>query len=113
MPGLPVLQPQMGVTLTATLSDGDGVTDATLKWQVVPGQHRDHRRPPRAYDAGLTSTYYASGERQVRSALTAKATYMDGEDANNQKMADSSRTRTVRAAPEDNTRPSSPTRNPT
>ena len=48
--GQPVLQPQIDVVLTAALSDGDEVTLADiLRMEVVPGQHRDHRRRRNGY----------------------------------------------------------------
>ena len=106
---VPVLQPQMGVELTATLSDDDGVTDGTLKWEWYRGSTKINDGT--ITDVGLTSTYEPR-ESDIGSRLTAKATYMDGEDANNPKMADSSRTRAVRAKPEDNNVPEFPDQKP-
>ena len=73
---------------------------------VVPGQHQDHRR-------GATDTAaYTPDESYIGDRLTAKATYMDGEDANNKKMAEATTTRTVRAAPESNNAPEFPDEDP-
>ena len=106
---VPVLQPQMGVVLTATLSDGDDVTADTLKWKWYRGS--TEITDGTITNVGLSSMYEPR-ESDIRSGLTAKATYMDGEDANNQKMAENSRTRTVRVAPEDNTGPEFPDQKP-
>ena len=83
---VPVLQPQMGVALTAMLSDGD----------ISYGHHRS---PGSGTGAAPKSTAQQMALTQLRvrtppsratfgSRLTAKATYMDGEDANNKKMAE-------------------------
>ena len=91
--GQPVLQPQMGVVLTATLSDGD--TPTGIKWQW----YRGSTKIIGATDgAGTMTSVYTPDESDIGSRLTAKATYMDGEDANNKKMAEGSTSRTVREA---------------
>ena len=47
---LSTLQPQVGVVITATLSDGDEIGAenlASIEWQVVQGQYPYRRRNPR------------------------------------------------------------------
>ena len=93
--GQPVLQPQMGEELTTALSDGDTpLTDIT--WQWYRGSTEI---------IGATTSTYTPDESDIGSRLTAKATYMDGEDANNKKIAEGSTTRTVRRAPDSNNAP--------
>ena len=103
-PGQPVLQPQMGVALTAALSDGDTATDISWQWYwgstEIIGATVDAE----------TSTY-TPVESDIGSRLTAKATYTDGEDANNKKMAEAT-TRSVRAAPDSNNDPAFPDQDP-
>ena len=51
---------------------------------------------------------YTPVEGDIGSRLTAKATYIDGEDANNKKMAEGSTTTSVRRAPSTNNDPAFP-----
>ena len=107
--GQPVLQPQMREALTATLSDGDTPTATTITWQWYRGSTEIIGA---TMGAGTTTSTYTPGESDIRSRLTAKATYIDEEDANNKKMAEESTLRTVRAAPEDNKDPAFPDQTP-
>ena len=108
--GQPVLQPQMNVELTAVLTDGDGVTADTIKWQWYRGSTKIIGATE---GAGTAMSVYTPLESDIRSGLTAKATYMDGQDANNQKMAENSRTRAVRDVPQGgNTGPAFPDQDP-
>ena len=104
---VPVLQMQMEVELTATLSDGDTPTPTTITWQW----YRGSTEIIGATDTGATSTY-TPVESDIGSRLTAKVTYMDGEDANNKKMAQGSTTRSVRRAPSTNIAPTFPDEDP-
>ena len=101
--GQPVLQPQMGEVLTATLSDGDTPVDAAgIEWQWYRGSTEIIGA---TNGAGTMMSEYTPVESDIRSRLTAKATYIDGEDANNKKMAEGSTTRSVRRAPSSNNDP--------
>ena len=100
-PGQPVLQPQMGEELTATLSDGDTATDIT--WQWYRGSTKI---------IGETESAYTPAESDISSRLTAKAAYTDGEDANNKKMAEATTTRSVRREPGTNNAPEFPDQTP-
>ena len=103
--GQPVLQPQMDEALTATLSDGDTPVDAGIEWQW----YRGSTEIIGATDgAGTMMSAYTPVESDLGSRLTAKATYIDGEDANNKKMAEGSTTRSVRRAPSSNSDPAFP-----
>ena len=102
--GQPVLQPQMSEALTATLSDGDTpLTD--IEWQWYRGSTAIIGA---TNGAGTMMSTYTPVESEIDSRLTAKATYMDGEDANNKKMAEATTMRSVRAAPQSNNDPAFP-----
>ena len=105
---VPVLQPQMEVELTATLSDGDTAVAEGIEWQWYRGSTEIIGATT---GTGATSTYNPV-ESDIGSRLTAKATYMDGEDANNKKMAQGSTTKSVRRAPESNNAPAFPDEDP-
>ena len=96
--GQPVLQPQMDEALTAALSDDDMPTGTTT-WQWYRGSTEI---------IGATNAAYTPDEGDISSRLTAKATYMDEEDANNKKMAEATTTRTVLRAPDSNNGPAFP-----
>ena len=100
--GQPVLQPQMGEALTATLSDGDTPVDAGIEWQWYRGSTEIIGA---TNGAGTMMSEYTPVQADIGSRLTAKATYIDGEDANNKKMAEGSTTRSVRRAPSSNNDP--------
>ena len=69
----PVLQPQMGEELTATLSDGDTPTVTTITWQW----YRGSTEIIGATGIGATNAY-TPVQADIGEELTAKATYMDG-----------------------------------
>ena len=79
------LQPQSGVTLTATLTDPDGgITDGAVEWQWamsdrVAGEYTD-------LPAQETMEYRVT-DSDVGMFLRATATYTDAEDAEAEKMA--------------------------
>ena len=77
----------MGVELTATLTDGD----TPLRTSSGSGT----RAAPRSSAHGANAAYLPD-EGYIGDRLTAKATYMDGEDANNKKMAEATTMRAVR-----------------
>ena len=103
--GQPVLQPQMGEALTATLSDGDTPVNAGIEWQWYRGSTEIIGA---TNGAGTITSAYTPDESDIGSRLTAKATYMDEEDANNKKMAEGPTSRTVRRAPSSNNAPAFP-----
>ena len=106
-PGQPVLQPQMGEELTAMLSDGDTPTAATITWQWYRGSTKI---------IGATGTSQANAYTPVQAdigeKLTAKATYRDGKNSDENDMAEATTIMAVRAAPEDNTGPTFPDQDP-
>ena len=104
--GQPVLQPQVGTVLTASLTDEDVVPagtggDPNPEWQWYRGSTEI---------SGATNAEYKPVEADVGNRLTAKATYMDIEDADNEKEAEVRTLRAVRAAPGSNTAPRFPDR---
>ena len=105
--GQPVLQPQMGEELTATLSDGDSPTE--IEWQWYRGSTEIIGA---TNGAGTMMSAYTPAESDIRSRLTAKAAYMDGEDANNKKMAEATTMMAVRRGPETNKEPEFPDQTP-
>ena len=102
--GQPVLQPQVGTELTASLSDEDVVPadindDPNPEWQWYRGSTEI---------SGATNAAYEPVEADVGNRLTAKATYIDNEDDANEKEAEARTLRSVRAAPGSNTVPAFP-----
>ncbi len=98
---LSTLQPQVEITITATLSDPDNpdltttpVTD--LVWEWMRGQ---------TVIAGATASTYTPMVADVGSVLTAKATYKDDQDADKEKTAEVQSAHVVRAKPTTNTPP--------
>ena len=79
---LSTLQPQVEVALTATLTDSDMV-DGTATWMWFRGNDI-------IAIAGAIGDSYTPMAGDVGSVLKAKATYMDGEDADNDKKRGSS-----------------------
>ena len=82
--GQPVLQPQVGTVLTASLTDEDVVPvgtddDPNPEWQWYRGSTEI---------SGATNAAYEPVEADVGNRLTAKATYMDNEDDANEKEAE-------------------------
>ena len=101
---LSTLQPQVGVELTATLSDSDVVVDGTPTWMWFRGS---------SAIVNATNAVYMPVTGDVGSKLKAKATYMDGEDAVKDKTAEGSSARSVRRVPTSgNTDPAFPDQNP-
>ena len=96
---LSTLQPQVGVAITATLTDPDTI-DATdqvhCHLAVVQGQQRDRRRD-RSVQAPLVSSYTPT-TGDVGSVLRATAMYDDGEDED--KTAQENSAHAVRQAPD-------------
>ena len=78
---LSTLQPQVEEELIATLSDSDMVVEGTLTWMWFQGS---------SVIAGAVDATYTPMAGDVGSILEAKATYMDGEDADNDKDRGSS-----------------------
>ena len=103
---LSTLQPQVGVEVTATLTDPDNATPNTITWQWYRGSSPISG----ANDGANTemSTYMpAAGDNG--STLRAEAMYDDGEDED--KSARGNSFRSVRAAPGSNTAPVFPDQN--
>ncbi len=102
---LSTLQPQVGEELTAELDDPDaGGTTATPTWTWFRGG---------SVIVGATTAAYTPVVGDVGSVLTAKATYRDAEDANTDKTAQGSSSRSVRRAPSGGTSaPAFPDQNP-
>ena len=94
------LQPQVEVELTATLSDSDVVVEDTPTWMWFRGS---------SVIAGAVGSTYTPVVGDVGSILKAKATYMDGEDDENDKTAEAAFVYAVRAKPETNIVPAFPT----
>ena len=105
---LSTLQPQVGVVITATLSDGDGIMGndnlASIEWQWYRGNI-----PIAGATLGggsVTSTYTpAAGD--IGSMVSAKAMYDD--DEGDDKMAEQESAHAAREAPTSNVPPTFPT----
>ena len=98
---LSTLQPQVGVQVTATLSEPDnpdpGTTPLTdLAWQWYRGATEI---------PGADVATYSPVEGDVGSVLVVKATYKDAEDSEADKSAQAESMNAVRAAPETNIAP--------
>ena len=94
---LSTLQPQVGVAITATLSDPDNVTANSESWQWYRGNSEI---------VGATIVSYTPTTGDVGSVLRATAMYDDGEDED--KTAQETSAHAVRQAPETNIPPSFP-----
>ena len=100
---LSTLQPQVGVALTATLTDSDGVI-GTPTWMWFRGSS--------VIVNENTATYEPKGG-DAGAFLKAKATYRDGEDAVNDKNAEGRSKHQIRGVPTGgNTIPAFPDQNP-
>ena len=100
---LSTLQPQVGVAITATLSDPDIATATTVSWQW----YRGNSEIVGATDgAGMIESSYTPTTGDVGSVLRATAMYDDGED--DDKTAQETSAHAVRQAPETNIPPSFP-----
>ena len=105
---LSTLQPQVEIELTATLTDPDEVTQENLNgtvsddatWQWFRGS---------SVIAGAVGATYTPMPGDIGFILKAKATYMDGEDDENDKTAEAASVHPVRAKPETNIAPAFPT----
>ena len=100
---LSTLQPQVGVTIMATLADPDNVTEDTVTEDTVTWQWY---RGSTAI-AGATMSSYTPTTGDVGSVLRAKAMYEDGEDEDKTAQEDSAHA--VREAPDANIPPTFPT----
>ena len=96
---LSTLQPQVEVTLTATLTDSDMVSDDTATWMWFRGSN---------VIAGAVGVTYTPIAGDVGYVLKVKATYRDGEDTENDKNAEAASVRAVRAKPATNIPPAFP-----
>ena len=104
---LSTLQPQVGVAITATLSDGDGI-DATNLTSVEWQWYRGNTPIAGATDGpgAITSTYTpAAGD--IGSMVSAKAMYDD--DEGDDKAAEQESAHAAREAPTSNVTPTFPT----
>ena len=100
---LSTLQPQVGVAITATLSDPDTATADTVSWQWYRGNSEIVGATDGA-DTIMSSYTPTTGD--VGSVLRATAMYDDGED--DDKTAQENSAHAVRQAPETNIPPSFP-----
>ncbi len=100
---LSTLQPQVDVEITATLTDPDGgITGTTWSW--LRGS---------TVIVGATAATYTPVAADVGSYLTAKATYRDAEDADNDKSEQGRSYRAARSEPRSgNTAPAFPDQDP-
>ena len=88
---LSTLQPQVGVEIDAELTDPDaGGTTASPTWSWLRGS---------TVIEGATTAAYTPVQADAGSFLTAKATYRDAEDADNDKTAEGRSYRAARSAP--------------
>ena len=107
---LSTLQPQVNVELTATLTDPDNETAATVTWQW----YRGNSPIAGATDADVTdavaTSAYTPIAGDVGSVLRAVAMYDDAEDEDKTAQGDSAHA--VREAPESNIPPTFPNQDP-
>ena len=100
---LSTLQPQVGVAITAILTDPDNATNTTVTWQW----YRGNSEIVGATDgAGAFMSPYTPTTGDVGSVLRATAMYDDGEDEDKTAQEDSAHA--VRQAPESNIPPTFP-----
>ena len=100
---LSTLQPQVGVAITATLTDPDDATATTVTWQWYRGNSEIVGATDGA-DTLMSSYTPTTGD--VGSVLRATAMYDDGEDDDKTAQEDSAHA--VRQAPESNIPPTFP-----
>ena len=106
---LSTLQPQVGVAITATLTDPDTIEGddlATVTWQWYRG---DSEIVGATVGAGALMSSYTPTTGDVGSVLRATAMYDDGEDEDKTAQEDSAHA--VRQAPESNIPPRFPDQN--
>ena len=107
---LTTLQPQVLVSITATLADPDTITTpGTISWQWYRGSNPISGA---INGVGTTTSAYSPAAGDVGSILRARATYRDAEDIANDKTAQQVSYRSVRRAPETNTDPLFPDQDP-
>ena len=99
---LDTLQPQVGVTMMATLTDPDGATESTVTWQWERGNSPITNANE---GGGSNESVYTPAAGDIGSTLRAVATYRDGEDEDEDKSARGVSFRSVRSAPGSNTPP--------
>ena len=104
---LDTLQPQVGVELTATLTDLDNATQNTVTWQWYRGGDPISSATD---GVGEITSDYTPAPGDVGSRLRATAMYDDGEGEDKTARQDSYRN--VRSAPAANTAPTFPDQNP-
>ena len=104
---LSTLQPQVGVQITATLSDPDGATPNTVTWQWYRGSSP-------ITNANVATYTPAGGD--IGSSLRAEAKYRDGQSPgtgpSTDKTAQGTSFRSVRDVPGSNTAPVFPDQDP-
>ena len=101
---LSTLQPQVGVAITATLADPDGVTASTVTWRWYRGSSPITSATA---GAGAVMSSYTPTTGDIGSTLRARAMYDDGEGED--KTAQENSYRSVRSVPQNNTGPVFPT----
>ena len=104
---LSTLQPQVGVEITATLTDPDNATANTVTWQWYRGSSPISGANE---GGGTAESDYTPAAGDIGSTLRAEAMYDDGEDED--KTAPGTSFRSVRAAPGSNTAPVFPDQDP-
>ncbi len=100
---LSTLQPQVGVAITATLTDPDNATATTVTWQWYRG---NSEIVGATGGAGALMSSYTPTTGDVGSVLRATAMYDDAEDKDKTAQEDSAHA--VRQAPESNIPPTFP-----
>ena len=103
---LSTLQPQVGVEVTATLTDGDTITASTVTWQWLRGTTAIDG----SSSTGAITATYTPVDGDVGNRLRARATYDDSEGEDKSAQEDSSRA--IRRAPATNTAPVFPDQDP-
>ena len=103
---LSALQPQVGITLTATHSDPDGgVTSLTWKWERSAAMDGPWTTIPGDHGMAATSTYTPTGADEDK-YLQATASYADEHQSG--KMAMATTAMMVRTTPQQNAHPAFP-----
>ena len=103
---LSTLQPQVGQTVTATLTDGDTITADTVNWVWLRGSTPING----STSSGQVTATYDPVDGDVGNRLRAMATYDDSEGDDKTAQEDSSRS--IRRAPQTNTSPVFPDQDP-
>ena len=103
---LSTLQPQVGVQVTAELTDGDTITTSTVSWTW----YRGTTPISGSASSGQATATYTPEDGDVGNRLRAVATYDDSEGEDKTAQEDS--VRPIRRAPATNTSPVFPDQNP-